>query len=129
MYLCPHMLLTNFLISLHLLITYVRLCHGNQCLTTFRLPVKTGFCKPVTGFGKNPVLTSLFVIIAACVNVCGPAAVMVRVVRPSLCLSHANISESKRNKRMHATRKLEQESGLPDPESAIRFAIRSTIPS
>jgi len=29
------------------------------CLTTFRLPVKTGLCQPATGCGRNPVLTSL----------------------------------------------------------------------
>jgi len=26
---------------------------------SFRLPGKTGFCKPIIGFGKNPVFTSL----------------------------------------------------------------------
>jgi len=33
-------------------------------------------------------------------TLCGPAIVMVRVVRPSVCLSHANISETKRDKPM-----------------------------
>jgi len=36
----------------------------------------------------------------------GPAIAKVRVVRPSVCLSHANISETKRDRRM-VTRKLE----------------------
>jgi len=52
---------------------------------------------------------------------------MVHVVRPSVCLSHVNISETKRDRRM-VTGKFEQESGLPDSESAIRFAIGSTVP-
>jgi len=43
---------------------------------------------------------------------------------PSACLSHANISETKPNRH---TGKLEQETGLPDSESAVRFAIGSTV--
>jgi len=41
---------------------------------------------------------------------------------PSVCLSHANISETKRDRRM-VTRKLKQESWLSDSESAVGFAI------
>jgi len=52
----------------------------------------------------------------------GPAIEMVRVVRLSVNLSHANISETKRDGHM-VTRKFEWETGLPDSESAIRFAI------
>jgi len=48
---------------------------------------------------------------------------MVRVVR----LSHADISETKRDRRT-VTRKLEQKSWLPDSESAIRFVIGSMYP-
>jgi len=53
----------------------------------------------------------------------GPAIVMVCVVRPSVCLSHANISETKRDRHV-VTRKLEYETELPDSESAIG----STVP-
>jgi len=56
----------------------------------------------------------------------GPPIVMVCIVylsiRPSLCLSHANISETKRD------RKLIQETGLSDSESAIRFIVGSMVP-
>jgi len=53
----------------------------------------------------------------------GPAIVMVRIV----CLSHANISETKRNRRHMVTRKRKWETGLPNLESAIRFAIEYTV--
>jgi len=48
-------------------------------------------------------------------------------VRLSVRLSLANISESKRD-RLMVIRKLEWESEIPDSESAIRFAIWSTVP-
>jgi len=57
----------------------------------------------------------------------GPAIAMVRVVHPSVRLSHDNFSETKRDRHM-VTRKLEFETELPDLESAIRFAIGSTVP-
>jgi len=56
----------------------------------------------------------------------GPALVMVCVVRLSVCLSHANISETKRD-RLMVTMKREKELGLLDSEPVIRFAIRSTV--
>jgi len=57
----------------------------------------------------------------------GPAVVMVHAVCPSVCLSHANISEAKQDRHV-LTKKLEYESRLPDSESAIGFAIGSTVP-
>ena len=45
---------TDFYASLHRPI-----CHGNQCLVTFRQPVKTGFGQLVAGYEKSPVLTIL----------------------------------------------------------------------
>jgi len=47
----------------------------------------------------------LFVLISWPTTMWGPAIVMVRVFRPSVCLSHANISETKRDRRV-VTRKL-----------------------
>jgi len=49
---------------------------------------------------------------------------MARVFRPSLCVE---VSETKRNLRMVA-KKLEQETGIADSESAIKFTIGSTVP-
>jgi len=56
----------------------------------------------------------------------GPAIVVVRIVQLSVCPSHAIISETKRDRPMF-TRKLEYELGLFNSESAIRFAVGSTI--
>jgi len=58
----------------------------------------------------------------------GPAIVIVHFVHHlSACLLHANISKTKRDRRV-VTRKLEQEFGIPDSESVIRFTIGSTVP-
>jgi len=42
-------------------------------------------------------------------------------------ITKRHVSETKRDRRM-VTRKLEQESGIPDSESAISFTIASTVP-
>jgi len=49
---------------------------------------------------------------------------MVRVVRQSVCLSHANISETKRDRPMVT---MKRELRLPDSESATIFSIGSTV--
>jgi len=55
------------------------------------------------------------------------AIVKFNVVCLSVCLSQANFSETKRDRRM-VTRKLKLETGLPDSASAIRFTIATTVP-
>jgi len=45
---------------------------------------------------------------------------------PSVCLSHANISETKQDRHV-VTRKLQWEIRLPNSESAIRFTIESMV--
>jgi len=58
----------------------------------------------------------------------GPAIVMVRVVCPSVCLSVTRKYLRKKRDRRVVTKELEKGSGLPDSESAIRFAIGSMVP-
>jgi len=56
-------------------------------------------------------------------TMCGPAIAMVRVVRPSVC--HTQISPKLSEIDLWL---LWNANRLPDSESAIRFAIRSTVP-
>jgi len=56
----------------------------------------------------------------------GPAIVMIHVVRPFVCVSHANISEIKWVRSM-VTIQCKQKLWLSDSEPVIRFAIGSMV--
>jgi len=64
---------------------------------------------PIQCFGcSEPVISYQFIIVVVSwpATMWGPAIVMVRIFRPSVCLSHANVSKTKRD-RLMVTMKLE----------------------
>jgi len=74
------------------------------------------------------VLTYLQLIINWPATIWGPAIVMVRVVRPSVCLSHSNISETSEIDVWLLGNSNRTPGGLPDSESAIKVAVESMVP-